>query len=234
MAVKLGINGFGRIGRYLTRLLDGDSELDVAVINTRSDNASLAHLLKYDSVHRAFPGGVSAEDGHLLINGKKVRSLEERDPSKLPWKDLEIDVVLECTGAFRKREALEAQGVEIEMEVTWPSGASASGTRPWPRTSRTERCESLSTRALTTGMPPTRGNRPPTFSITAKPKSSLSRPKVSMKSERVFISYSAQGDGRDITLHQHLQGRQKNHIPERRKGKQAKCQAEDCQDDHAS
>ncbi|MBK8480349.1 MAG: type I glyceraldehyde-3-phosphate dehydrogenase [Proteobacteria bacterium] len=107
MAVRVAINGFGRIGRCVTRIAEQkkDADIQLVAVNDLTDDATLAHLLKYDSVHRAFPGSVTAEDGYLLINGNKVRSLAERDPAKLPWKELEIDVVLECTGRFVKRDA---------------------------------------------------------------------------------------------------------------------------------
>lgn len=107
MAVRVAINGFGRIGRCVTRvaMAQDNPDIELVAINDLTDDQTLAHMLKYDSVHRRFPGDVRAEDGYLVINGKKVKSLEERDPKKLPWKDLEIDVVLECTGIFVKRDA---------------------------------------------------------------------------------------------------------------------------------
>ena len=106
MTIRVAINGFGRIGRCVTRMatLDKSSDCEIVAINDLTDDATLAHLLKYDSVHRHFPGEVAAKDGNLVINGKDVRSFAERDPKKLPWKDLEIDVVLECTGRFVNRE----------------------------------------------------------------------------------------------------------------------------------
>jgi glyceraldehyde 3-phosphate dehydrogenase len=104
--VRVAINGFGRIGRCVTRVAfdNPSSNIEVVAVNDLTDDNTLAHLLKYDSVHRHFNGTVEAQDGHLIINGKKVRSLEEPDPKKLPWKDLGVDVVLECTGRFRTRE----------------------------------------------------------------------------------------------------------------------------------
>ena len=107
MPVRVAINGFGRIGRCVTRVWAADtrSDVEIVAVNDLTDDATLAHLLAYDSVHRRFPGTVKAGDGTLEINGKTVRSLEERDPAKLPWKDLEVDVVLECTGFFTKRDA---------------------------------------------------------------------------------------------------------------------------------
>jgi glyceraldehyde 3-phosphate dehydrogenase len=113
MAIRVAINGFGRIGRCVTRLATAEqsSDVELVAINDLTDDSTLAHLLRYDSVHRKFPGEVATEDGHLVINGNKVKSLEEPDPKKLPWKDLEVDVVLECTGRFVKRD-LAAQHLE--------------------------------------------------------------------------------------------------------------------------
>ena len=103
--VRVAINGFGRIGRCLARVaaLD-DSDLEIVAVNDLTDDRTLGHLLKYDSVHRHFPGEVEVGKGALVINGKEVVSLEERDPSKLPWKDLDVDIVMECTGVFRTQE----------------------------------------------------------------------------------------------------------------------------------
>ena len=103
--VRVAINGFGRIGRCVTRVAFENPEgMEIVAVNDLTDDKTLAHLLKYDSVHRHFPGTVEAKDGSLIINGKTVRSLEEPDPKKLPWKELGVDVVLECTGVFRNRE----------------------------------------------------------------------------------------------------------------------------------
>ncbi len=104
MAITVGINGFGRIGRQVFRAMHGKDEFEVAAINDLTDSKTLAHLLKYDSVHGKFPGEVKAEGDSLLVDGKKVQVLSERDPAKLPWGKLNVDVVLESTGVFRKRE----------------------------------------------------------------------------------------------------------------------------------
>lgn len=98
--MKIAINGFGRIGRITLRALLQRTGLDIVAINDLSDTKTLAHLLKYDSVHRAFEGTVSAGEGYLLVNGKKIEVFAERDPSKLPWKALDIDLVIESTGKF--------------------------------------------------------------------------------------------------------------------------------------
>jgi glyceraldehyde 3-phosphate dehydrogenase len=85
-----------------------DSDAELVAINDLTDDKTLAHLLKYDSVHRHFPGTVTSKDGSLLINGKEVKSFEQPDPKHLPWKELGVDVVLECTGRFRNRETASA------------------------------------------------------------------------------------------------------------------------------
>jgi glyceraldehyde 3-phosphate dehydrogenase len=105
MAINYAINGFGRIGRNIVRAGLDRSGLNLVAVNDLTDATTLAHLLKYDSVHRKFPGTVEAGDNSIKINGKNVKVLAERDPAKLPWKDLNVDVVLECTGLFTKKEA---------------------------------------------------------------------------------------------------------------------------------
>ena len=104
---KIAINGFGRIGRLTFRALLEKKDVEVVAINDLTDNATLAHLLKYDSVHGKFNGTVESDDNYLTINGKKIKAFAERDPANLPWKELGVDVVAECTGVFRKREQLE-------------------------------------------------------------------------------------------------------------------------------
>jgi glyceraldehyde 3-phosphate dehydrogenase len=106
MAIRLGINGFGRIGRQVLRAMQGDKEFEVVAINDLTDSKTLAYLLKYDSVHGTFKGDVKADADGLVVNGKKIRVLAEKDPAKLPWGDLKADVVLESTGAFTNREKL--------------------------------------------------------------------------------------------------------------------------------
>lgn len=101
MTLKLAINGFGRIGRIVFRESLLQNELEVVAINDLTDAAMLAHLLKYDSVHGIFDAEVSSEGNYLIVNGKKIRVYAEKDPSVLPWKELEIDVVIESTGIFR-------------------------------------------------------------------------------------------------------------------------------------
>jgi len=100
--MKIGINGFGRIGRLVFRAAQ-DTDFEFVGINDITDAKTLAHLLKYDSVHRRFPGEVGAEGDSLVVNGRKIKVTAERDPAALPWKELGVDVVLECTGLFRKK-----------------------------------------------------------------------------------------------------------------------------------
>ncbi len=106
MAVKVGINGFGRIGRNVVRAAKklGATDLDFVAVNDLTDTKTLAHLLKYDSVHGRFDGTVEAREGALVVNGDTMKVLSEKDPSKLPWKELGVDVVLESTGRFTDRE----------------------------------------------------------------------------------------------------------------------------------
>lgn len=104
MAKKIAINGFGRIGRLTFRSLLDNDEVQVVAINDLTDNATLAHLLKYDTAHGTLNHEISSDDENIFIDGEKVVALSERDPSKLPWKELGVDIVLECTGIFRSRE----------------------------------------------------------------------------------------------------------------------------------
>ncbi len=103
MATKIGINGFGRIGRCILRALVERkvTDLEVVAINDLTDPKTLAHLFKYDSIHRTFKAGVvTSGEGQIAIDGKAIKILAEKDPAKLPWKDLGVDIVLECTGLF--------------------------------------------------------------------------------------------------------------------------------------
>jgi glyceraldehyde 3-phosphate dehydrogenase len=98
--IRVAINGFGRIGRLSFRRLLEKENIEIVAINDLTDNATLAHLLKYDSVHGKFPGSVTSDQESLTVNGIRINAYAERDPKKLPWKDLSIDVVLESTGRF--------------------------------------------------------------------------------------------------------------------------------------
>jgi glyceraldehyde 3-phosphate dehydrogenase len=103
MAVRVAINGFGRIGRLVFRALP-ERDVDIVAINDLGSVEANAHLLKYDSVHGRYPGEIACGDGWMDVGKGKVRVLAERDPAKLPWKELKVDVALECTGLFTKRE----------------------------------------------------------------------------------------------------------------------------------
>ena len=102
MAIRVGINGFGRIGRQVLRAAKqaGITDLDFVAVNDLTDTQTLAHLFKYDSVHREYKGQVSAGDGSITVDGDEIKVLAEKDPSKLPWADLKVDIVLESTGRF--------------------------------------------------------------------------------------------------------------------------------------
>jgi len=104
MVVKVAINGFGRIGRNVFRIAQKNADVDIVAINDMFSPDQLAHLLRYDSVYRRFDGIVEVTDDGLKVNGKKIKVSSEKDPSKLPWKDLGVDLVIESTGVFRKRE----------------------------------------------------------------------------------------------------------------------------------
>ena len=107
MAAKIGINGFGRIGRNVFRILMATDGLDIVAINDITDPKTLAHLLKYDSVHGVYKGSVEVTDSGLMVDGKEIKVLAERDPASLPWKELNVDLVLESTGIFRARAQIE-------------------------------------------------------------------------------------------------------------------------------
>jgi len=105
MAIKVAINGFGRIGRLLFRAaVERNANIDFVAVNDITDPKTLAHLLKYDSVHGRAPFPVEAEKDGIVVKGKKIRALMERDPSKLPWKDLDVYLAVESTGLFTDRE----------------------------------------------------------------------------------------------------------------------------------
>ena len=111
MSIKIAINGFGRIGRLTARaILQGykDYDLELVAINDLVPCKTNAHLLKYDSVHGKFPLDVSAEEGKLIVGDKTIKISAEKDPTKLPWGKMGVDVVFECTGIFRTKEKAAA------------------------------------------------------------------------------------------------------------------------------
>jgi glyceraldehyde 3-phosphate dehydrogenase len=107
MAIRVGINGFGRIGRQVVRAAKqaGLREIDFVAVNDLTDTKTLAHLFKYDSVHRTYRGQVSSGEGSITIDGDELRVFSEKDPANLPWRDLKIDIVLESTGRFTEASA---------------------------------------------------------------------------------------------------------------------------------
>ncbi len=127
MSVRVAINGFGRIGRNVFRAARGrDTGFEIVAVNDLTSAATLAHLLRYDSVHGRYPGTVEAGDGKLVVDGKDVAVLSERDPAALPWRDMGVELVVESTGFFTKREGaakhLEAgaRKVVISAPATGP------------------------------------------------------------------------------------------------------------------
>ncbi len=100
MSIKVAINGFGRIGRVFLRNCINNPEIQIVAINDITDTATLAHLLKYDSVHRAFPGEIKTEGNTLIVNGKRIQVVSSKNPEELPWKELGIEIVIESTGHF--------------------------------------------------------------------------------------------------------------------------------------
>ena len=111
MAVNVAINGYGRIGRNIMRALyelGRNDEINIVAINDLGDAATNAHLTRYDTAHGPFPGEVSIEGDDMVVNGDRIKVFAERDPSKLPWAELGVEVVYECTGFFRSREAAGA------------------------------------------------------------------------------------------------------------------------------
>ena len=104
MSRKVAINGFGRIGRMVFRILENDPAVEVVAINDLTNPDMLAHLLRHDSVHKRFDADVQVDGGTIVVNGRRVRTTAERDPAQLAWGDIGVEVVLECTGVFRTKE----------------------------------------------------------------------------------------------------------------------------------
>ena len=123
MAIKVGINGFGRIGRLVFKAAAQRKNMDVVLINDITDAETLAFLLKYDSVHGRYPGEVKAAGDAIVVNGKSIKVMAEKDPAKLPWGKLGVDIVVESTGVFRKRDdvAKHLQGGAKKVILTVPA-----------------------------------------------------------------------------------------------------------------
>ena len=127
MAIKVGINGYGRIGRNILRALyesKRTNEIQIVAINDLGDTSTNAHLTQYDTAHGKFPGTITIEDNSMVINGDKVRVLSERDPSKLPWGELSVDVVIESTGFFTSKAKAQAHidGGAKKVIISAPGG----------------------------------------------------------------------------------------------------------------
>jgi len=133
MAIKVAINGYGRIGRNVLRALyesNRTGEIQIVAINDLGNAETNAHLTQYDTAHGKFPGEVSVKDGNLVVNGDVIKVFAERDPSKLPWGDLDIDVVHECTGFFASKEKASAHiaaGAK-KVVISAPGGADVDAT----------------------------------------------------------------------------------------------------------
>ncbi len=123
--MKIAINGFGRIGRMTLRALQDKSNIEVVAINDLTDISTLAHLLKYDSVHGRFPGDIAVDGDHIIVNGKPIKLISEKDPEKLPWKELEVEAVIESTGRFTSKVAAEAhlRAGAKKVLITAPAGS---------------------------------------------------------------------------------------------------------------
>src|SRR5437588_5189095 len=108
MGVRVGINGFGRIGRLVLKAGWGHKDIEWVAVNDLTDAKTLAHLFKYDSIFGIYPGKVEAQDGNLVIDGKTVKVVAQKDPAALPWKDLGVDIVVESTGRFTDADKAKA------------------------------------------------------------------------------------------------------------------------------
>ena len=118
MAIRVGINGFGRIGRLVFRIMAAQPEkFDVVAINDLTDTQTLAMLLKYDSIHRRFKGTVSYDESALIVNGKRIEIVAEKDPAKLPWGEKNVDIVLESTGRFTSPKTETAAGYDSHLDA---------------------------------------------------------------------------------------------------------------------
>lgn len=123
MAVKVGINGFGRIGRLVFRAAQARKDIEIVAVNDLTDPKTNAHLLKYDSIHGILDGKIAAGEDYIEVDGKKVGVYKEKDPSKLPWGDLGVDIVIESTGVFRSKEkaSLHLAGGAKKVIITAPA-----------------------------------------------------------------------------------------------------------------
>ncbi len=133
MAIRVGINGYGRIGRNVLRALyesGRTKELEIVAVNDLGDAATNAHLTRYDSAHGRFPGTVAVDGDAMVVNGNRIKVLAERDPAKLPWGDLKVDVVMECTGLFTTKEkaGLHLKGGAKKVIISAPASDEVDAT----------------------------------------------------------------------------------------------------------
>jgi glyceraldehyde 3-phosphate dehydrogenase len=133
MAIKIGINGYGRIGRNILRALyeaERTDEISIVAVNDLGDAHTNAHLTRYDSAHGKFSGKVEVDGEHLVVNGDRIRVLAERNPAQLPWKELGVEVVLECTGLFTSKEkaAAHLQAGARKVIISAPGGKDVDAT----------------------------------------------------------------------------------------------------------
>ena len=133
MTIRVGINGYGRIGRNVLRALfeaNRTSQIEIVAVNDLGDANTNAHLTRYDSAHGRFPGKVEVKDGNMVVNGQTIKVFSERDPSKLPWGDLGVDVVHECTGLFTSKDqaGLHLQGGARQVLISAPGGNDVDAT----------------------------------------------------------------------------------------------------------
>ncbi len=133
MAIKIGINGYGRIGRNIVRAIHEygrTGEFDVVALNDLGDPETNAHLTRYDTAHGPFDGTVEVDGGDIIVNGDRIKVFSERDPGKLPWGDLGVDVVFECTGLFRTAETAgkHIEGGAKKVIISAPGGAGVEKT----------------------------------------------------------------------------------------------------------
>jgi len=133
MTIRVGINGYGRIGRNVLRALfeaQRTGEIEIVAVNDLGDAATNAHLTRYDSAHGKFPGKVEVKDGNMIVNGHSIKVFSERDPSKLPWGSLGVDVVHECTGLFTSKDkaGLHLKGGAKQVLISAPGGNDVDAT----------------------------------------------------------------------------------------------------------
>ncbi|NPA42116.1 MAG: type I glyceraldehyde-3-phosphate dehydrogenase [Aquificae bacterium] len=123
MSIRIGINGFGRIGRSFFRACRGHEDIEIVAINDLTDSQHLAHLLKYDSVHGIYPGKVEAKEDALVVEDREIKVFAQKDPSQIPWGELGVDVVIESTGVFRDREkaSLHLKGGAKKVVISAPA-----------------------------------------------------------------------------------------------------------------